>query len=55
MEKLNERPPIKGDASLRLASVTFLPEYGQIQPTNYFHKKATLKSFTKQNTVEPST
>ena len=43
MEKLNKRPPIKGDALLRLTSVTFLPDYGQIQPTSYFHKKLLLK------------
>jgi len=27
--------PIKGDAPLRLVSVTFPPGYGQIHPTSY--------------------
>jgi hypothetical protein len=30
--------PIKGDAPLRLVSVTFPPGYGQIHPTSYFQK-----------------
>jgi hypothetical protein len=37
-DEKNGRLPLKGDAPSNSSSVIFLPEYGQIQLTSYFHK-----------------